>query len=148
MRTRERIHRAGLADCATEPGRLLLIEPLGYLDFLALMARAACVLTDSGGIQEETTVLGVPCITLRTTTERPVTIYEGTNRLVDPSNARSIVVAALEALSGPRVQTPRRPRYWDGRASERIVSTLAAWMPTAGTRGEPAVGPTLSSETS
>lgn len=97
----------------------------GYIDFLALMARAACVLTDSGGIQEETTVLGVPCLTLRTTTERPITIHEGTNRLVDPTNVRSIVAAAVEALSGARVQTPRRPEYWDGRASERIVATLA-----------------------
>jgi UDP-N-acetylglucosamine 2-epimerase (non-hydrolysing) len=140
MRTREQIQRAGLADRATEPGRLLLIEPLGYLDFLALMASAACVLTDSGGVQEETTVLGVPCITLRTTTERPITIYEGTNRLVDPSNVRSIVAAALEALSGPRVQTPRRPRYWDGHASERIVATLAAWVPTAGDEGRTCPG--------
>jgi len=127
LRTQERLRAAGLVDPTAESGSVKLLDPLGYLDFLGLMASAGCVLTDSGGIQEETTVLGVPCITVRTTTERPVTISEGTNRLVDPADAPSIVASALEALGRRFGDTPRRPRFWDGRAAERIVAVLAQW---------------------
>jgi UDP-N-acetylglucosamine 2-epimerase (non-hydrolysing) len=98
-----------------------VVEPFGYLDFLGLMARASVVVTDSGGIQEETTALGVPCITVRTTTERPVTVEEGTNRLVSP-NADDIV-AAFRA--GPK-KTARVPALWDGRAAIRVVDAIAA----------------------
>lgn len=103
------------------PTTLKLVDPVGYLDFIALEAAAAVVLTDSGGVQEETTVLGVPCLTLRDNTERPITITEGTNRLVgrDPE---AVVAAALEVLHDP--PSPRRPELWDGRAGERIAVAL------------------------
>jgi UDP-N-acetylglucosamine 2-epimerase (non-hydrolysing) len=122
---------AGSAAVATgrRPGapRLLLTEPLSYLDFLQLMAGARLALTDSGGIQEETTVLGVPCLTLRTSTERPVTVTEGTNRLIDPYDPAAIEGAAAGALDGPVPAAPRRPELWDGHAAPRIVAVIADW---------------------
>ncbi|MFQ5585204.1 MAG: non-hydrolyzing UDP-N-acetylglucosamine 2-epimerase [Thermodesulfobacteriota bacterium] len=99
-----------------------IMEPVGYIDFLYLMERASLLLTDSGGIQEETTILGVPCITMRENTERPVTITEGTNTLVGTDRSR-IVDEALKCLNG-RGKEGRVPELWDGRASERIVRTL------------------------
>ena len=98
------------------------IEPLGYLDFVALVARSRLVLTDSGGLQEETTALGIPCLTLREQTERPITVTEGTNRIVGTSPDR-IVSEAMRALAGPGLRTARPP-LWDGRAAERIVAIL------------------------
>ena len=102
--------------------RLRILEPLGYLDFLGLMADARLVLTDSGGIQEETTVLGVPCLTLRDNTERPVTVTQGTNRLVggDPDVIRAEVRKVLAA--GP--PKGRIPDLWDGRSAGRIADVL------------------------
>jgi len=125
-RTRERIEALGPTTGGAGPagpGRAVLpIAPLGYLDFLRLMDKSRLVLTDSGGIQEETTVLGVPCLTLRENTERPSTVRYGTNQLVGLSPER-IVAAARRALEGGR--TPgRRPPLWDGRAAERIVGIL------------------------
>ena len=102
-------------------GGIRIIEPLGYLDFVALELHAACVLTDSGGIQEETTWLGVPCLTVRSSTERPVTITQGTNRLV-PLDSDAIVSAARGALVEERA--PRRPDLWDGHAGERIAAIV------------------------
>lgn len=131
-RTRERLDRHGFLAQLDECRDLHLIEPLGYLDFLALLAQARLVLTDSGGIQEETTVLGVPCITLRKNTERPVTVTEGTNRLVDPEDETAIHQAVDEVLSGPAEQSPRRPELWDGRAAERIVEELVSWLSRRG----------------
>ena len=101
---------------------LRLTEPLGYLEFMKLVAHARLVLTDSGGIQEETTVLGVPCLTLRNNTERPVTVQEGTNVLVGMDPDR-IVSAGLRALAGPAARG-RVPRLWDGRAAARILDVL------------------------
>ncbi len=107
---------------AQHPG-LLLCEPLGYLDFLSLLADSAAVLTDSGGIQEETTYLGIPCFTLRDNTERPITITAGTNTLLglDP--------AAIDQIPGLLAQRPREkpspPPLWDGRAAERIADVVA-----------------------
>jgi len=98
------------------------VEPLGYVDFLALEAHAAVVLTDSGGIQEETTFLGVPCLTLRRTTERPVTVTEGTNRLVEREQA-AIVDAVRAALAAPRLPAAA-PELWDGHTAERVVDAL------------------------
>jgi UDP-N-acetylglucosamine 2-epimerase (non-hydrolysing) len=98
------------------------LDPLGYLDFIALVSRARLVLTDSGGVQEETTILGVPCLTLRDSTERPVTITHGTNRVIGADPSR-IVDEALRTIDDP----PRPnggPRLWDGRAAERIVHIL------------------------
>jgi len=104
-----------------------LLDPLGYLDFLALEAQSRLVLTDSGGVQEETTALGVPCLTLRDNTERPITVEHGTNTLVGRDPAR-IVGAAHEILRDG--VTPRCPPLWDGHAAERIADVLAAPAPT------------------
>lgn len=117
-RTRDAFTRHGLLGRLTSGGRVHLTEPLGYLEFLGLLDAARLVLTDSGGIQEETTVLGVPCLTLRTNTERPATVTRGTNRIVGTDPA-AIVAAARERLRGPA--EPRVPEFWDGRAAERIV---------------------------
>lgn len=125
-RTRKRLADTDrLARLAATP-RIVLTEPLGYLDFLGLMSGARLVLTDSGGVQEETTVLGVPCLTLRTTTERPVTIIEGTNRLVNPSDTAAVLAATDDALARP-MPAARRPYLWDGHAGERIVAVIAGW---------------------
>ena len=104
------------------PG-LLLCDPLGYIEFLSLLADAGAVLTDSGGIQEETTFLGIPCFTLRDNTERPITITAGTNTLLglDPA-AISQIPAALAQRSEI---TPEPPPLWDGHASERIADVIA-----------------------
>jgi len=120
-RTAQRI--AGLGFQSDDSLRLL--EPLPYLAFLGLMARARLVLTDSGGIQEETTALGVPCLTLRWNTERPVTLTAGTNRLVgnDPEAIRR---ASDEILAGSDTGSAlARPPLWDGRAAERIADAIA-----------------------
>ena len=102
---------------------VLTIPPLGYLDFLCLMFNAAIVLTDSGGIQEETTILGIPCLTLRDNTERPITVKEGTNTVVG-NNPDNIINTALSVLEN---QNSRKkiPKYWDGKAAERIVKILS-----------------------
>lgn len=117
-RTRARLQQAGLHPDET---RWRLIEPLGYLDFLALTAQARVVLTDSGGVQEETTVLGVPCVTLRENTERPVTISEGTNFLAGTAlpSVREHVHKALATATTGRV-----PRFWDGKSAARIEEIL------------------------
>jgi UDP-N-acetylglucosamine 2-epimerase (non-hydrolysing) len=106
------------------PAALRLLEPLGYLEFLALERRAALVVTDSGGVQEETSFLGVPCLTVRDNTERPITLELGTNVLVGRDPAR-LLDAARRALAAPRRDAPRIP-LWDGRAGERIVDVLTA----------------------
>jgi len=116
-RTRERIRASGI-----EVSRVRLLDPLGYLDFLALMADARFMLTDSGGIQEETTALGVPCLTLRTSTERPITITEGTNRLLGTDPAAILPAAEALLADGP---PPRCPALWDGLAGERIARVLS-----------------------
>lgn len=121
-RTRERFTRMGLWQEIERARGLHPIAPLGYLDFLALARGAALVLTDSGGLQEEATVLGVPCLTLRKSTERPATVHQGTNRIVG-KEPRAILEAAREALDG-RWETGGVPELWDGCASERIVSVL------------------------
>jgi UDP-N-acetylglucosamine 2-epimerase (non-hydrolysing) len=122
-RGRAVLEAAGLATAA--PGRLVVVEPLGYIDFLSLVRGAAVVVTDSGGIQEETTVLGIPCLTLRPNTERPVTISHGTNRLVEPDD----VVGAVRAiLAGPAPAPAAAPPLWDGRSGERIAGVIARWL--------------------
>jgi UDP-N-acetylglucosamine 2-epimerase (non-hydrolysing) len=98
--------------------RISVVEPLGYVEFLSLVRGAAIVITDSGGIQEETTVLGVPCLTLRPNTERPITISHGTNRLVEPETAAA---AAAEVLDGRMAVPVGAPPLWDGHAGERIA---------------------------
>src|SRR5207248_6973379 len=103
-------------------GRIQIVEPLGYLDFLALVDHAKLVLTDSGGIQEETTVLGVPCLTFREHTERPITVTHGTNRVIGLAPAR--VAAAVEDVLAGRGAAGRIPEGWDGHAAERIIAVL------------------------
>jgi UDP-N-acetylglucosamine 2-epimerase (non-hydrolysing) len=102
-----------------------LADPVGYLDFLSLEADAAAVLTDSGGIQEETTYLGVPCFTLRDNTERPVTIRAGTNTLLGLDPARITEIPGL--LGGAGTADPQPPPKWDGKAAERVADVLAGW---------------------
>jgi len=116
--------RAKLADAGQvlDPSRWFVIDPAGYMDFMKLTANAAVVLTDSGGVQEETTVLGVPCLTLRENTERPVTVSEGTNQLVG-TKREAILEAFGRARSAPKAS--RVPRFWDGKAAARIERTLA-----------------------
>jgi len=122
-RTRDRLDSTGLATLTRLPG-LYATPPLGYLDMLALLDRAELVLTDSGGVQEETTYLGVPCLTLRDSTERPATVTDGTNRIVGTRPER--VLAEIErVLDGDRPPS-RRPPLWDGRAAERVADVLAA----------------------
>ncbi len=101
--------------------KVRLTEPIGYVNFLALQAHAAAVVTDSGGVQEETTFLGVPCLTVRNNTERPITIEKGTNQLV-PRNCQSIVSGIRAAIARPRDSHAHRPEFWDGKAAERIVA--------------------------
>jgi UDP-N-acetylglucosamine 2-epimerase (non-hydrolysing) len=102
--------------------RIRLVSPLGYLDFLQLMSRAKVVLTDSGGVQEETTILGVPCITLRDNTERPVTLKHGTNVLVG-ADPEKIISEFSRVLEGNRPQSAI-PHFWDGQAAHRIIEIL------------------------
>lgn len=121
-RTAARITNLGVSSSP----RLRMIPPMGYLDFLSVLEGARFVITDSGGVQEETTYLGVPCLTLRTTTERPVTVSEGSNTLVgDDPRALLPLVRRLSERRGRRI---RRPRLWDGRAAERVAKILAALL--------------------
>jgi UDP-N-acetylglucosamine 2-epimerase (non-hydrolysing) len=121
-RTVKRVQEFGFEDRLAAMRDLRVMEPLGYLEFLNLMANARLVLTDSGGIQEETTILGVPCLTLRENTERPVTVTQGTNRIVGNAPER-IVSEALMVLDGEG-RAGCVPELWDGRAAERIVSVI------------------------
>jgi UDP-N-acetylglucosamine 2-epimerase (non-hydrolysing) len=121
-RTVKNITQFGLLPRLKSNQRLRLMEPLSYLRFVGLVAQARMVLTDSGGIQEETTVLGVPCLTMRDNTERPITCEVGTNRLVG-TNPALILQAALQILEcpAPKISVPEK---WDGHAAERIVNVL------------------------
>jgi UDP-N-acetylglucosamine 2-epimerase (non-hydrolysing) len=101
---------------------IVLTEPLGYVEFMNLVLGARAVITDSGGVQEESTYLGIPCLTLRENTERPITLTEGTNRLVATADLQ---VQVHEVLSG-RWPTGRRPALWDGRTAKRCVAALRA----------------------
>jgi UDP-N-acetylglucosamine 2-epimerase (non-hydrolysing) len=120
-RTRQRLGAIGI-DQAKTPVRLH--EPLGYLDFLTLQEHADIVVTDSGGIQEETTYLQVPCLTVRSNTERPVTITSGSNILIGQDIAR--LPEEVAKLAGRRATGRRIPELWDGRASERIADVLTS----------------------
>jgi UDP-N-acetylglucosamine 2-epimerase (non-hydrolysing) len=123
-RTRKMIDELGLTDRVEKIKNLLVIDPVGYLDFLQLLSGARLALTDSGGIQEETTVLGIPCITLRENTERPITVEMGTNTIAG-TNPANIVEAALRALDqAPNTSAARVPPLWDGRTADRILDRL------------------------
>jgi UDP-N-acetylglucosamine 2-epimerase (non-hydrolysing) len=122
-RTRERVRESGLEDLLHSCPDLVLSRPLGYLAFLNAMANARFVMTDSGGIQEETTVLGIPCLTLRAETERPVTVTEGTNLVI--GNHPERILAESERILSGEGKTGRVPEGWDGNAARRIVRILA-----------------------
>ncbi len=122
-RTRNVLERAGIE---VRGAGMRLIDPVGYLDFMKLMQYSKIVLTDSGGIQEETTALGIPCLTIRENTERPVTVTEGTNRLVGTDPAR-IAAEARDALHHG-VAKARIPELWDGKAAERIARVIAQFL--------------------
>lgn len=124
-RGRATLEAAGLVDGSG----LTIVEPLGYIEFMSLVSGASVVITDSGGIQEETTILRVPCLTLRPNTERPITITNGTNRLVTADGLRAAVLAALGATAW---QAPEPPPLWDGQAGPRIAAVLAEWLRMAG----------------
>lgn len=123
-RTRKRLQEFGLEGRITGNSRILATEPLGYIDFMSLVQRCAIAITDSGGLQEETTYLGIPCATLRENTERPITITEGTNRLLEPAD---LPRAAQEVLSG-RWPKGRRPEFWDGRTAQRAAASLGRFI--------------------
>jgi len=125
-RTRKNIYELGLSSFLDTNSDVLFTDPLGYLDFLKLEMNAKFILTDSGGIQEESTYFGVPCLTLRENTERPITITEGTNHLVD-LNVESIVNSAREIIEG-NVKQGKIPKYWDGKTASRIVKVLDEWF--------------------
>ena len=120
-RTRKRLAELGWS--GAEEG-IHLSKPVGYLDFLSLEADAGAVLTDSGGIQEETTYLGVPCFTLRDNTERPVTVRAGTNTLLGLEPGR---IAEIPGLLAAATASPQRPELWDGHAAERVAGVIADW---------------------
>lgn len=124
-RTRKTIGELGLTERIQRVANLRLIDPLGYLDFLGLYSRARLVLTDSGGLQEETTVLGIPCLTLRENTERPITVEMGTNTVVG-TDREKITSAAFAALNGSIMKDRRVPPLWDGHSADRILDALVA----------------------
>ncbi|HEB97833.1 MAG TPA: UDP-N-acetylglucosamine 2-epimerase (non-hydrolyzing) [Sedimenticola thiotaurini] len=124
-RTRDRIDAAGLRR-QLQQGRIATLPPLGYKELLGLMESATVVLTDSGGIQEETTALGVPCITLRENTERPVTVTEGTNTIVGSDPGK--IMRAFDEVMANGGKRGRVPELWDGHAAERIASEIRRWL--------------------
>jgi UDP-N-acetylglucosamine 2-epimerase (non-hydrolysing) len=126
-RTRERLRAAGITGGSEQ---LWFVDPAGYLDFLALQKRAAVVITDSGGVQEETTFLGVPCLTMRSNTERPVTTTLGTNRLIG-GDVGSLKLNVDRILRGERPEG-KCPPLWDGRAADRIAEVLSGRLASRG----------------
>ncbi len=124
-RTRQCIDNAGLSELLAD-SQLHLIPPQAYLNMLGLMKDARLVLTDSGGIQEETTALGVPCITLRENTERPITVAEGSNTIVGSSPEK--IKSCFEEIMQSGGKAGRTPEYWDGKAAERIAEVIGNWL--------------------
>lgn len=124
-RAKASIERHGLS-AKLASARIAVLPPQGYLEMLGLLAQARVVLTDSGGIQEETTALAVPCLTMRDNTERPVTVEQGTNTLVGRDRVRAL--ACVDEILRTGGKRGRRPELWDGHAAERIANDLAAWL--------------------
>jgi len=124
-RTRSNIERFGLAG-RIDPARMLMLPPQGYLEMVGLMSGATLVLTDSGGLQEETTALGVPCLTMRENTERPITVEQGTNTMVGRDTAA--ILRGVEEILAGQGKRGRVPELWDGKAAERIAADLWQWI--------------------
>jgi UDP-N-acetylglucosamine 2-epimerase (non-hydrolysing) len=126
-RTMKQIKKFDLMNLLSDDGtKINVIPPLGYLDFLSLMSHAKLVLTDSGGIQEETTILGIPCLTLRENTERPITIRQGTNSLVGTDPA--VIFQEASRVLEQRPPGYSMPKYWDGKAADRILDVLVEFF--------------------
>jgi UDP-N-acetylglucosamine 2-epimerase (non-hydrolysing) len=121
-RTRKRLQEFGLLDTVTGNAAIRVTDPLSYVEFMNLVTQCTIAITDSGGVQEETTYLGIPCATLRENTERPITLSEGTNRLLKPA---TLLAAAQEALAG-KWPKGRRPALWDGQVAQRAARSLRA----------------------
>jgi UDP-N-acetylglucosamine 2-epimerase (non-hydrolysing) len=131
-RTRQRLSDFGmLSELAAAPG-VRVSEPMGYIEFMSLASEAAMIITDSGGIQEETTYLGIPCLTLRETTERPITVSEGTNRLVQVPE----LAPTVRQILGGNWRQGRIPSQWDGHTADRVVASLKARAPMAAGTGK------------
>ncbi len=124
-RTRANIDKFGLAP-VLQSSRIFTLPPQGYLEMLGLMKSARCVLTDSGGIQEETTALGVPCLTLRENTERPITVTQGTNTRVGTD--RNLILRTIDELMAGGGKRGQVPEFWDGNAAKRIGAHLSQWL--------------------
>jgi UDP-N-acetylglucosamine 2-epimerase (non-hydrolysing) len=131
-RTRSGIERAGLAGLLANP-RLIGLPPQGYLEMVGLLSRAAVVLTDSGGVQEESTALGVPCLTMRANTERPITVEQGTNSLV--GRDRDLILRSIDEILAGGGKRGRVPELWDGRTGGRIAAHLNKWLAQNATKG-------------
>jgi UDP-N-acetylglucosamine 2-epimerase (non-hydrolysing) len=132
-RTMASLRRYGLLE-TLDPEAVIVLPPLGYFEMLGLVQAARMVLTDSGGLQEETTALGIPCLTLRENTERPITLELGTNTLVG-SDSALLQRRVHEILSAP-LQQVVPPEKWDGHAAERIAADLVAWLADVDRAGE------------
>jgi len=124
-RTHENIHRFGLAHLFSG-SRLVMLPPQGYLNMMGLVANAKLVLTDSGGLQEESTALGIPCLTIRENTERPITVEQGTNTIV--GSDRNIIIGCVDEILRGGGKRGRVPELWDGHAAERIAADLERWL--------------------
>jgi len=119
-RTKAKLKEYSFYDSLMKYETILMTEPLGYIEFMNLVEDSAMVITDSGGIQEETTYLNIPCLTMRENTERPITITQGTNRLVNPSN----IEKKVEEILGGHWSYGKRPEYWDGHTTKRVIESL------------------------
>ncbi len=120
-RTRNSLSRLGLLEEVLSNPNMEVVDPVGYFEFVSLMKNSLVVLTDSGGIQEETTALGIPCLTLRKNTERPATIHEGTNKLVD---TKEDIVKSIKAIKKSKNKTHKKPTLWDGKSGPRIANVV------------------------
>ncbi len=126
-RTRIRLETFGLMDYLSTQNNIHVSEPLGYLEFISVMSKSKIVLTDSGGLQEETTALGLPCLTLRENTERPITIHEGTNRLVGTS--KEVILRTYDEVKATNFSTDGKiPKYWDGHTASRIIDSIVGFL--------------------
>ncbi len=136
-RTRANIDRFGLAGLL-RPERMAILPPQGYLELVGVMGGARLVLTDSGGLQEETTALGVPCLTMRENTERPITVEQGTNTMV--GRDRAAILRGVDDILAGRGKRGRVPEFWDGHAAERIAADLWQWLRASAPAAAAAVG--------
>ncbi len=121
-RTRNNLKKFEKLNVLEKESSIHILDPLGYLEFVSLVGESSLVITDSGGLQEETTSLGIPCLTLRENTERPITITEGTNRLI--SDLSTLQISVDEALQKQASLKPRKPKFWDGKTAQRIVDAI------------------------